>query len=149
MYLDPAFYATLTGLTRVRTPEVVSTERTGDRVRMKIRYTFTADLPAAALAVVDPGKLTWIDDTTYDLAGLTSTTKLLPDNYADRFSAAARSAITSTSADPPRASREVEGDVNVRMPFVGGQVERAIVSGLREHLQDEERLAARWLASRG
>lgn len=148
MYIDPAFYATLTGLAKVSAPEVVSTERTGDRVRLKIRYTFTADLPAAALAVLDPHKLTWIDDTTYDLAELTSTTKLLPDHYADRFTAVARSAITSTSAEPPRSTRDVEGDLNVRMPFVGGQVERALVSGLREHLQDEERLAARWLASR-
>jgi hypothetical protein len=34
------------------------------------------------------------------------------------------------------------------MPFVGGQVERAIVSGLREHLADETDVVNRWWRER-
>ena len=147
IYIDPAFYPELEGLPKVSAPEVLSHERTGDRVRMRIRYRFTADLPLAASAVIDPDKLTWVDDTIYDLRSQIATTELLPDHYADRLVASARSPFEAISNDPPRARRRVEGDLQVRMPFVGGQVERAIISGLREHLADEERVAAGWIRS--
>ena len=145
LYTDPEFYAALVGLPKISPPEVQSHDRDGDRVRMKIRYKFTADLPAAALAVLDPKKLTWVEDSTYDLAANTFSSKLLPDHYPDRLVAGARGSVEEASADPPRSTRRIQGDVTVRMPFVGGQVEKAIVSGLREHLGDEERIAARWL----
>lgn len=145
VYTDVAFYETLTGLSRVGPPEVLSCEQDGDRVRLRIRYIFTADLPSAALAVIDPQKLTWVEDTTYDLATNSSTTKLRPDHYADRLTASARAAVEAVADDPPRSARRVDGDLSVRMPFVGGQVEKAIVSGLREHLADEAAVAARWL----
>jgi hypothetical protein len=52
--------------------------------------------------------------------------------------------------EPPRGPsvRRIAGSLTVRMPFVGGQVERAIVSGLREHLADETDVVNRWWRER-
>ena len=43
--------------------------------------------PSAVKAVIDPAKLTWIDDSRHDLARRTVTFTLPPDHYADRFRA--------------------------------------------------------------
>jgi len=145
LYTDSAFYGALVGLPKISTPEVLSNESDGETVRLRIRYRFTADLPAAALAVIDPNKLTWVEESTYRLDELTFSSSLVPDHYPDRLVAGASGSIVGEGTDPVRTSRLVRGDVNVRMPFVGGQVERAIVSGLREHLADENQVAARWL----
>jgi hypothetical protein len=145
MYTDPAFYATLSGLPKVGTPEVLSREdQAADRVLLRVRYAFTADLPRAALAAIDPKKLTWVEEATFDLAARTSRSRLLPDHYPDRLTASA--SATYEPAGDDHATRRVRGDVRIRMPFVGGQVEKAIVSGLREHLTDEERVAGDWLS---
>jgi len=151
MYCTAEFYDALDELTRIGRPEVLSVDGgPSDRtVRLRIRYAFTGHLPGAALAVIDPKKLTWVEDTSFDTATRTGTTKLLPDHYPDRLTASARSTIKGAEpaddAGEPRTVRRVEGTVSVRMPFVGGQVEKAIVSGLRDHLADEQLVATRWL----
>jgi hypothetical protein len=43
------------------------------------------------------------------------------------------------------ANRRVEAELKVRWPVVGGLVERAIVSGLKEHLAEEADLLRAWL----
>jgi hypothetical protein len=149
MYCDTEFYATLEGLPRIGRPEVLSavgpSDEGGkaDRFRLRLRYAFIGDLPRAALAVIEPKKLTWVEDTDFDLISRKATSNLLPDNYADRLTASAKSTIDD--AGDGHSSRRVDGDLHIRMPFVGGQVEKAIVSGLREHLVAEEVVAARWL----
>jgi len=44
--------------------------------------------------------------------------------------------------------RRVEGDLAVSVPLVGRRVERAIVSGLEDHLQAEADLLASWLRNK-
>jgi hypothetical protein len=74
------------------------------------------------------------------------TFRLLPDHYADRFKASGRYGF---EADGPTVTvRRAEGDLKVKAPLVGGAVERAIVSGLRERLADEVPVLERYLAGR-
>jgi hypothetical protein len=144
MFCDPAFYASLTGMDKIGAPDVLTLTRddAAGRAHLRLRYAFVGDLPRAALTVLDPAKLTWVEDTDVDLAARAATTTLKPDNYADRLTASARWAITASG---DAAARRIDGDLQVRMPFVGGQVEKAIASGLREHLLAEEDKAAAWL----
>jgi hypothetical protein len=137
-YTDPAFYAALDGLPKVGEPRVLEHRVEGDRVVLRVHYRFTADLPSAALRVIDADKLTWVEETTYDLAAATSRSKLLPDHYPDRLQASATATFT---AEGTGAVRRIDGELKVRMPLVGGKVEGAIVSGLKEHLVDEARIA--------
>jgi hypothetical protein len=148
-YVDPDFYPTLTGLTKIGEPDVLGVERTGDKVRVRVRFRFTDQLPAAATTVIDPTRLTWVDESTYDLAARTSTMRLLPDHYADRLTASATATFTADPRDPQRTVRHIRGSLKVRMPLVGSKVERVIVNDLRAHLADEARLLGEFLTARG
>lgn len=145
-YTDPAFYVQLDGLPKIGRPEVLGSTTDGDRVTMRVHYRFTATLPAAALAVIDPAKLAWVDETVYDLRAGTSTTRLLPDHYEDRFSASATASFDPHPADPTHSLRRIEGELKVRMMLVGSKVEQAIVEGLQEHLADEAMIINQHLA---
>lgn len=143
---DPGFYAHLTGLTKVAPPEVLDRVVDGATVQMKVRYRFIADLPSAATAIIDPARLTWIDETTFDLAARSSRTVLLPDHYPDRLQANAHTtfeAIPSAApGDPDHTVRAVRGTFTVKVPLVGGKVEKALASGLIEHFAEEATVAA-------
>jgi hypothetical protein len=145
-YTDPAFYERLVGLPKVGEPRVLDRTVDGNRVVLRVHYTFTASLPAAALAVMDADKLTWVEETTFDLAAASSRSRLLPDHYPDRLQASASASFAAAPGDPGATLRRIDGDLKVRMPLVGGKVEGAIVSGLREHLADEADVANRFLA---
>src|SRR6476619_4643457 len=93
MYCDADYYGTLDGLAKIGPPEVLSVVRedADRRVHLRMRYTFVGDLPRAALAVLDPRQLTWVEDTVWDLDRRVGESQLLPDHYADRLTASARS----------------------------------------------------------
>lgn len=144
-YTDPAMYATFDGLSRVGTPEVLDRVAEGGRVTLRLRMRFIADLSSAARRVVDPAKLTWVQEEVYDLTTLRAQVVFHPDAYADRFSCAGGYAFLP--GDGEGSTRCIEGDLRIRIPLVGGQVERAMVSGLEGHFAEEQPLVARWLAA--
>jgi hypothetical protein len=68
--------------------------------------------------------------------------RLVPDHYADRLQSSG-----SCSIEPAGDGclRTVTGRLKVRALVVGGAVERAIVSGLREHLAAEVAVVERFV----
>jgi hypothetical protein len=135
LFTDPAFYPTLLGLPKISPPELIEHHRSGDIVEIDLRQRFIGDLPAAALAVIDPEKLSWVQHLEFDLRRASATSVLVPDHYGDRFTCSGR----YTFSDDGRQGtvRELAGDVKVRVLLVGGKVEGALVSGLREHAEAE------------
>jgi hypothetical protein len=144
-YTDPALYAALVGLPKLGQPEVVGHEVDGDKVVLQVRYHFGGELSAAARAVIHPDRLTWVERSTHDLARRQTTFTMLPDHYADRFSC--RGSYHFEAADTG-CRRLGEGDLRVKAPLVAGAVERAIVSGLEEHLVDEVPVVEAFVANR-
>jgi hypothetical protein len=144
--LDREFIAATAQLPKLGAPEMLENARDGDRAHQRIRYRFTAQLSGAVTRVVDPGKLTWVDDARYDLTAHTSRHRIVPDNYGDRLKAS-----YDVSLEPLGDStrRLVTGELTVHVPLVGGRVERAIVDGLEEHANAEAELIGRWIAERG
>jgi hypothetical protein len=143
--IDREFVAATAELPKLGAPELLELQRDGDRVHQRIRYRFTAELSGAVTRVVDPGKLTWVDDARYDLTAHTSRHRILPDNYADRLQASYDVALEALGTSTRRV---VTGELTVRVPLVGGRVERAIVSGLEEHAAAEAELLSRWIDER-
>lgn len=133
-YADPELYVALVGLPKLTQPEVVGHEAEGDTVVLQVRYRFGGELSGAARAVIDPARLTWVERSTHDLADRSTTFTMVPDHYGDRFRCQG-----SYRFDPVDGGcrRRGEGDVRVKALLVAGAVERAIVSGLQEHLVDE------------
>ena len=142
-FTDPGYLASLGELAKVGEPEVLDQHRDGDTVRQRVRYRFTGDLSSAVTTVVDRRKLVWVDEHVYDLANATATFRIIPEHYADRLRCSGNEwfgeAGTSTT-------RHLEAELTVRWPVVGPLVERAIVSGFQEHLAEEARLLAAWMA---
>jgi hypothetical protein len=141
--VDPGYLASLTELPRLGRPEVLDRVDDGEQVRLRVRHRFTGSLSPAVTRVVDPAKLVWVEETTYDRAAATATMRVRPEHYADRLRAWA--SFRFLPSGPASCTRVADGEVAVRFPLVGGKVERAIVSGLEDHLTREADLVARWL----
>lgn len=145
-FTELALYEGFADLPKVSLPQVLECEAAGDTVRLRIRYRFAGQLSSAARAVIDPSKLSWVDESTHDLARRHVRFVLRPDHYGERFRCSGEYRI---EPDGDGCRRHATIDVEVSARFVGGAVERAIASGLREHLADEARVVEAYLAARG
>lgn len=145
--VDADFIAATAELPKVGGAELLDQQRDGDRVKQRIRYRFTGELSSAVTAVVDRDRLTWVDEAEYDLAAHSSEHEIVPDHYGSRLQASYSNRLEPDGDG--RTRRVAEGTVKVRMPLVGGRVERAIVSGLEEHAAAEAALLERWVADPG
>jgi hypothetical protein len=143
-YGDPTLYPGLPDLPKIGRPEVLEHRRAGDLVHLDLRYAYVGDLPAAALAFIDPERLTWVQRTTVDLGQRTSTITLLPDHYPDRLQCAGTFHFRADESGSG-SRRLVQGDLQVKVLVVGGQVERALVSGLEEFLAAEATAVDVWI----
>ena len=141
--VDPAFLERLAQLPKLGRPELLSAERTGPTVRQRVRYQFAGDLNAAARAVLDPRRLTWVEDATVDLDRCRTAFRILPDHYAAKLTCSGTFTIVD---EGDRAVRTAEGDLRVKgVLLVGHKVEQAIVSGLAEHAELEATILEEWL----
>jgi hypothetical protein len=134
LYTEPRFYERLGELGKLGRPEVLDRSEDGGEVRLAVRFRFTGKLSPAVTKVVDPAKLSWIEESVHDLARHTVTFTMNPDNYADRLRASGSCRLEAAGDPTPRITA---GDLAVRVPIVGRSVEGAIVSGLRDHLGAE------------
>ncbi len=146
-FCDPAYYEALGSAPKLGVPEVLDRKESGDVVVMRVRFRFSGELSSAARAVLDPAKLTWVERSRHDLASNVVDFELQPDHYADRLSCRGGYRLVAARDDPGATIRTAEGDVKVRARLVGGQVEKALVSGLEEHLEAESAIVAAFVGS--
>lgn len=144
-FLDPDFLAVTGTLPKIGGAELLELTRTETRARLRVRYRFTAPLNRAVTRVIDPAKLTWVDDATFDLPALRSEHVLRPDNYADRLESSYVSTVTATADG---SLWEVTGSLVVHAALVGGKVAGVIVDGLEEHAVAQGEVLDEWLTRR-
>ncbi len=142
-YADPDLYPTLVGLPKLGGIEVLDRDGDGKRATLRVRFRFTGHLPGAVTAVIDPQRLTWVQETDHDLSAGTTSFELVPDHYPDRLQASGTFVVVGHGDG---ARRVVTGQLKVRAPLVGGRVEQAIVSGLEEYLVAEAPAVDAYLA---
>jgi hypothetical protein len=142
VYLDPAFWTGLDQLSATSAPEVLGVERTATSARVRLRYTLDVSLPQEAARFIDVGAVTWVEDTSWDLQEQTATVRFEPTQGGGLLRAAATASLRSR---PGGSERDVRGEIRVRLPLVGGKVERAIVDGVGEHLRVEAAAVAEHL----
>jgi hypothetical protein len=133
-YASEALYAGLGAGSKLAPPEVLDRRDEGGGVVLRIRYRFIGELSSAVRAVLDPARLTWVDESTHDLAARTVAFRLVADHYADRFSCAGTYRFV---ADGTGTVRHTEAELKVRAPLVGGKVERVLADDLSSHLAAE------------
>jgi hypothetical protein len=143
--VDPDFLVRMAELPKLGSAEVVGHAREGSVVSVQVRYLFQAELSGAVTKVVDPSKLTWVEDSQCDLASHQTVCAIKPDNYANLLSGGYESTVAAAGNG---SVRTVTGTLKVRVPLVGGKVERAIVGGLKENAAAQTSLLTAWLAAR-
>jgi hypothetical protein len=134
VYIDADFWSGLDNLTTTSSPDVLEVTRSGDRALVRLRYVLTVDLPSQASRFIDPDDVAWVEETTWDLTSRTATVRFLPEQAAGLMRASASAGLLG---DGGETTREVKGELKVRIPLVGGKVEHAIVDGIGGHLEEE------------
>jgi hypothetical protein len=143
-YADPALYEAFAGLPRADRPEVVDRRREGDEIVLRVRWRFSAHLSPAARAVIDPERLSWIEESRHDLARRHVQFRMLADHYADRFACSGEYRFDANGAGTRRV---IEGNLSVKALLVARAVEQAIVSGLEDQLTCEVPIVDAFLAA--
>jgi hypothetical protein len=143
--LDPEFLAVTGTLPKIGGAEVLELTRSETTARLRVRYRFTAPLNRAVTRVIDPDKLSWVDDATFDLTTLRSEHVMQPDHYADRLES---SYVSALLAEGTGTRWTVAGSLVVHAPLVGPKVAGVIVDGLREHAETQGAALDTWLAGR-
>jgi hypothetical protein len=142
-YLSDEFLTELGRSSKLGSPAFLDRREEAGRIRQRVRFAFIGRLSPAVTAVVDPHRLTWVQDALLDPATHITTFKILPDHYAGLLEASGT--ITLEDAEAPGTVRRSTGEVKVHVPFVGRKVEAAIISGLRDYADAEAEALDRWV----
>ncbi|HEY2427903.1 MAG TPA: DUF2505 family protein, partial [Acidimicrobiales bacterium] len=127
-------------------PEVIEHETDGPRVRIRVRYRFNGSLAPPARAVLDPAKLSWIDSSTVDVPARSTRWEIQPEHYGRNLRCGGSYAFLP--GPDGGTVQHIEGDLRVRWPLVGPLVERALLTGLRQHLAGEAEIVERFVNAR-
>jgi hypothetical protein len=133
-YLDPALYPCFHTVGKLGDIAVLGIEDVPEGRRARVRYRFVGRIPALAATVVEPGKLSFVEETVYvgDLGGF----RIIGDHYPRLLDCTGRIELTSLSGG---CLRRVTGELRAYLPLMARpathMVERSLVSGLGEALQ--------------
>lgn len=146
-FVDPAFIAALGRVPELGAPELLrhEVEDGGRTVHLWVAHRFTGDLNAAVRRVIDPARLTWVEESTLDRTPHRTAWRIVPDHYASLLRCSGTYTLEPAGE---RTVRVAEGEVKVSMPLVGSKAEKGIVSGLEEHAVLQARVFDEWVAGR-
>ena len=143
--VNPDFLVRMAELPKLGSAEVVSVERDRESVQLAVRYLFQAELSSAVTKVVDPDKLTWVEESSVDLAAHETACVIKPDNYSNLLQGSYDAAIVAAGS---ASVRTITGRIKVKVPLLGGKVEKAIVGGLSENASAQALLLSSFIAGR-
>ncbi len=141
--VDPGFLEALARLPKLGQPQLLSQVVEGPVVHQEVRYRFAGELNPAVRRVVEPDRLTWVERSSLDRRTHHSSWHIVPDHYKHLLRCSGTFQLEAQG--PTSTGRLAEGEIKVSVPLVGGKVEAAIVSGLREHAAAEQGVMAEWL----
>jgi hypothetical protein len=144
LYTNEGFWSSVSGFTKTSAPEVLEMTRDGDQALTRLRWKLNVDLPGEASRFIDPDDVAWVEETSWDLSAATATVAFVPAQGASLLHASATVAVI---AEDDEVVRRVTGDLRVRIPLLGGRVERAVVDGVGDHLTEEADVVATKLES--
>ena len=145
--VDPAFVEHAGAFAELGSPRLLEHREEGLLVHRRVRYRFVGELAPAVTSVIDPARLTWVEEYTHDRGTHAGEHRILPDHYGERLRCRFTTLLRSEGGGA--TERVADGDLRVRFPFAGAKVARAIVSGLEDHAEVEEAVLTRWLQERG
>ncbi len=136
--IDPEFEARLSALPNVAERTVTTREARDDgSIHRVVRYRFSGPLPAPVTKAIGGGVIGWDEEGTYNPDAHGWTFEIHPHVMQGRFTCAGRYAFEGNNG---ATKRIVDADIKVKIPLVGGRVERFIADGLKETMAAEAKL---------
>lgn len=117
-------------------------ERPDGSVRRVVHYEFEGNLPSAVEKVIGGKTVSWDEVAIFDPDRHEWAFEIEPHVLADRFEC---HGTYTFHTDGDATVRDVSVELNVKIPVVGGRVEKAISDGLEETLHAEGRILAEYL----
>jgi len=144
-FLEPEVLRRLDGLPHVGRPELLELRDEGDTVVQRVRHRFAGELPPAAAAVVDAARLTWVQESVLDRTTHQTHFWIHPDHYASRLRC---HGVMNLEEEDGCTCRLVRADLEVSVPIVGSNVERAIKQEVHRYLSAEADVVQAWIDER-
>ena len=141
--VDPDFAAGLSALPGVGEATVVDHGTDGTSRHLSVRLVYEGSLDGVAAKVLGPTAPSWVQTYRFDLASGRGRLEIVPESHGALLDCSADVALT---ADGGGTRRVVDGQLVVRVPFVGGRAERALAPAIDDRIDAEAALLTRWLA---
>ena len=122
--------------------KVVSDEQVGDRRVRRIHVEPAQRLPAAVAKVIGTERFSYVLEERHDRPNNRMDWTVTLDGNIERVEVSGTWALQPT---PDGCERVVEIQVIVRIPVVGGRIEKQIASDLRDNYEAAALFAQRWL----
>jgi hypothetical protein len=142
IYWDPAFEDRLRQGSTVQR-DVLEHRDEGEVVYRRVRITPQRELPAAAAAIVGTKKLVYEQETRFEKSRGVVHWQVVPSFLPDKLEAKGHLRVEPA---PGGCAIVIDGNIDVKVRFVGGQIEKAVVAEVEKSY---DRLAAeirRWIA---
>jgi hypothetical protein len=130
---DSSFYLDL-DLPDLTRPEVIERRGDNDEVVLRLRYEFVGDLIPMARRVLGNQPLTWTQEVRVDLRAPSGTLQFGAERNPKLLHGDAHFDL---KPDGDGTVRQLEGELVVAIPGIGGMAERRIVPGLLRRLDIE------------
>ncbi|MCB9669022.1 MAG: DUF2505 domain-containing protein [Alphaproteobacteria bacterium] len=146
MYWDDAFDAQLQANSTVKR-ELVEETDAGGVVTRKLRFTPENELPGPVAAIVGTKKLVYDQVNVWDRAASVMSWEVLPTFLSsDKFSA---KGVFKVVPKGPGCELQIDGDIDVKVRFIGGQIEKQIVSQIEDAYAKMHTASVAWLEDNG
>ncbi len=139
---DPAYVERLSDLPNLGERRVTTFDEHEDgSIDRVVHYKLGSQLPAPVVAVIGSAA-TWDEVAHFDPSSHEWTFEIRPNVMKGRIDARGRYRFVPDGAG---TKRTVEVDLKVKVPLVGGRVEREMGKGIKETLEAEARLLTEFL----
>lgn len=130
LFWDPAYDAALQARNGNEvTRELLEEKDVGGKKHLRYRFTPKKTLPAPIAALAKTDRLIYEQENTFDRASGLLTWKVRPSVVPDKVTAEGTFRVTPRAAGG--CERVVEGTIEVRVSFIGGKIEEAIVNDVK------------------
>lgn len=125
--------------------EVLSRRSEGGVTTLTQRFHVDVDLPGPVRRLIGSDQLSYDQTSVIDEPNNLIRWEVTPPVQQDRVTA--RGTVTIRQAGG-EVERVIDGEVSVRVPLVGGQIEKAIVSAIEDGYSKAAHIQRAWMAER-
>ena len=145
MYWSPSFDDMLNEGTTVHRELLSETADASGCVR-RLRFTPQQELPSAVASLVGSTRLVYEHESRWDKAAGVVHWRVLPTVLADKITAEGTMRVVAT---PSGCKQVVDGEISVRVRFIGGRIESTIIKEVTKSYNRMGEMGSKWLSANG